>query len=246
MTEPGPVIYEVNLTVDVEIVEQFDEWLNQHTEEMLAIPGFVSAATSVPDVENEYQKYRCVQYRLSDQSAFDHYLECHAEEMRAKSLQGFEGRVTVERRVLSVAQAALAKQGVCANCDAELSGRFCSVCGQREEPRVPTIGAVASEITNELFGIESKLWRSIGLLLFWPGRLTRVYLSGKRQKYMSPVRLYLLFSLATFSSFTFLNCYGDVAIGFAAEPPSVEQIEQANNDATSALDEFKFHSDLFI
>ena len=40
---PHPVIYEVNLTVDVEVVEAFDEWLHDHTQDMLAIPGFISA-----------------------------------------------------------------------------------------------------------------------------------------------------------------------------------------------------------
>ncbi|MFT6389183.1 MAG: hypothetical protein ACJAUP_002573, partial [Cellvibrionaceae bacterium] len=58
------VIYEVNLSIDVDVIDRFDEWLHQHTEEMLAIPGFISAATSVPDVDDESQKHRCVQYRL--------------------------------------------------------------------------------------------------------------------------------------------------------------------------------------
>lgn len=247
-SEQRAVIYEVNLSIDVEIIEQFDEWLHKHIEEMLAVPGFVSAATSVPDVEDENRKHRCVQYRLSDQAALDHYLEHYAETMRAKSSQNFEGRVSIERRILSVAEAALAKHGVCANCQAELLGRYCNVCGQREEPRVPTIASVVSEVTNELFGIESKLWRSIRLLLFKPGLLTKVFLSGQRQKYMSPIRLYLLFSLATFASFTFLNHYGVVDIGFDADQANAEQIAEANKgieEAASAIDEMTFTSGFF-
>ena len=245
--EPKAVIYEVNLTIDVEVVERFDEWLHKHTEEMLAIPGFISASTSVPDVEDENQKHRCVQYRLSDQAALDNYLEHYAEEMRAKSLQHFEGYFTAKRRVLSVAEAALAKHGVCANCDAELLGRFCNVCGQREEPRVPTIGSVTSEFTNEVFGVESKLWRSFHLLLFKPGELTRVYLSGRRQKYMSPLRLYLLFSIVTFACVALLNNYGGLGIELKTAP-DVEVIEEVVIDAAmsnSQDEEFSFNSDIF-
>jgi len=205
---PQAVIYEVNLSIDVEVIDRFDEWLNQHTEEMLAIPGFISATTSVPDVEKEFRKHRCVRYRLSDQSALDDYLETEAEKMRAKAEQAFEGKFTAERRVLSIAEASLAKGSNCANCGAVLTGRFCSVCGQREEPRVPTIWSVLGEFTNEVFGVESKFWRSFRHLIFKPGQLTLTFLLGRRQLYMSPLRLYLLLSIATFTYFAVLNSQG--------------------------------------
>lgn len=241
--EPQAVIYEVNLAVDVEVIERFDEWLHKHTEEMLAIPGFISAATSVPDVQDENTKHRCVQYRISDKSALDSYLEHHAEEMRAKGLEYFEGRVTAERRVLSVAEAALANHGVCANCNAELLGRFCNVCGQREEPRVPTIGSVTSEFAHDLIGVESKLWSSFRLLLFKPGQLTTVYLSGKRQKYMSPVRLYLLFSIVTFACFTLLNNFGGLDIEFQNGVDSETSANVETAEILESLEELEKPSD---
>lgn len=246
--EPKAVIYEVNLAVDVDVVERFDIWLHKHTEEMLAIPGFISAATSVPDVEDEKVKHRCVQYRLSDQSALDNYFEHHAQDMRAKSLQHFDGHFTAERRVLSVAEAALAKQGVCANCDAELLGRFCSVCGQREEPRVPTIGSMTSEFTNEVFGVESKLWRSFRLLVFKPGYLTKAFLSGQRQEYMSPLRLYLLFSIITFAYFALLNNYGSLGVDINTAPENIAKVDVVDSSdakVTSAIEDLTFNSGLF-
>lgn len=245
-SEVSAVIYEVNLTVDVDVIERFDLWLHQHTEEMLAIPGFISASTSVPDVEDEAQKYRCVQYRLSDQKALDNYFEHHAEAMRAKALEQFDGHFTAKRRVLSVAEAALAKQGVCANCEAELIGRFCNVCGQREEPRVPTLGSVTSEFTNEVFVVESKLWRSFHLLLFKPGELTAAYLSGKRQKYMSPIRLYLLFSITAFAFLAFLNSNGDLDIQIeTAAEAEVNQDHAKFARSSSRIDELDFNSGFF-
>lgn len=242
------VIYEVNLSVDVDVIERFDEWLQLHTKEMLAIPGFISAATSVPDVDDESQKHRCVQYRLSDKAALDDYLNHHAERMRNKADLAFEGKFTAKRRVLSIAEAALAEHSNCANCGAELTGRFCTVCGQREEPRVPTIQSVLGEFTNEVFGIESKLWRSFRLLLFKPGQLTLVYLSGMRQKYMSPLRLYLLFSIATFAYFALLNNQGlfDVSIEASDNQEMITGVENEmpNTDSTSISEDGSTSSSL--
>jgi hypothetical protein len=212
--ETQAVIYEVNLVIDVEVIGRFDQWLHKHTEEVLAIPGFISASMSVPDVDDENKKYRCVQFRVCDKASLEHYLEHNATEMLAEAQRIFSGRFKAERRVLSVAESLLARQGVCANCNAELIGRFCNVCGQREEPRVPTLASISSEFTHEIFGVESKLRRSFQRLLFNPGHLTSVYLSGKRQKYMSPVRLYLLFSIVTFACFTLLNNFGGLDFGF--------------------------------
>ncbi|MBT8141806.1 MAG: DUF4286 family protein [Gammaproteobacteria bacterium] len=200
-----PVIYEVTLTIDVEVIDEFDEWLQKHVEEMLAIPGFVSASISVVDNQDENNRQRCVQYRLSDQAALDSYIDKDAERMRAQGLEKFGEKISAQRRVLTIAQAATAQDMCCANCGTQLEGRFCSSCGQREEPRVPTMMSVVREFTNAAFGLESRLWRTILLLIFKPGRLTADYLAGKRQSYTSPLRIYLLFSIVTFAYFAFVG-----------------------------------------
>jgi len=87
----------------------------------------------------------------------------------------------------------------CANCESRIDGPFCSQCGQREEPRVPTVRSVLGEVINALFGLESKLWRSLWALVAKPGHLTQEFLSGKRQKYTTPFRLYLLLSIMVFA-----------------------------------------------
>ncbi len=87
----------------------------------------------------------------------------------------------------------------CANCDTRLDGPFCHNCGQREEPRVPTVRSVLGEVINALFGLESKLWRSMFVLIAKPGQLTQEFLNGKRQKYTTPFRLYLLLSIIVFA-----------------------------------------------
>lgn len=211
------VIYEVNLTIVNDVIEQFDAWLKKHIDEMLAIPGFISASTSVIENDDNDTKQRCVQYRLTDQAALDAYFENDAERMRAHGLKKFPNKISATRRVLTPSQAALAEDATCANCETQLEGRFCSSCGQREEPRVPTFMAMIREVTNALFGLESKLWISIHVLMFKPGQLTLEYLNGKRQRYTSPFRLYLLFSIIVFA---YLAVIGGRAVDNADPIPS--------------------------
>jgi hypothetical protein len=58
-------------------------------------------------------------------------------------------------------------------------------------------------------------------LIFKPGQLTVAYLSGKRQKYMSPIRLYLLFSIVAFALLAFLNSRDGLGVNVETAP-SVE------------------------
>jgi hypothetical protein len=45
---------------------------------------------------------------------------------------------------------------------------------------------------------DSRLWRTLAALMFKPGFLTQEFLSGRRARYLPPVRLYLVLSLAFF------------------------------------------------
>lgn len=87
---------------------------------------------------------------------------------------------------------------VCKNCGAVLENDFCGECGQRgKEIRRPVIGLVQDVLIDTL-AIDSKLFRSVGLLLLWPGRLARLYLDGKRASHTAPFRMYLFTSLFYF------------------------------------------------
>ena len=85
----------------------------------------------------------------------------------------------------------------CQNCGHLDSGNFCSQCGQRFTELNRPIKDILSEL-GDIVNIDSRIFRSIIPFLFRPGFLTREYLAGKRRKYMSPFRLYLLLSLVFF------------------------------------------------
>lgn len=87
---------------------------------------------------------------------------------------------------------------LCANCEAALTGEYCSACGQRHEPHIHSVAHFASEAFESLTHADSRLWRTLGYLLAKPGRLTKDFFAGKRAAYLPPFRLYLVISVVFF------------------------------------------------
>ena len=87
----------------------------------------------------------------------------------------------------------------CLNCGAELDGAFCSACGQRSVPADPTVAELAGDAWQELSGYDGRIAATFRSLL-QPGRLTLDYLSGKRARYLSPLKLYFTLSLIYFNN----------------------------------------------
>ena len=88
---------------------------------------------------------------------------------------------------------------VCHNCRAELHGPFCAQCGQEALPLNPRLRDVAGEFVHELADMDGRIFRSVRKLFLAPGFLTREHFEGRRAPWLSPVRLYLIFSVAYFA-----------------------------------------------
>ena len=84
------------------------------------------------------------------------------------------------------------------NCGAALLGPFCSACGQRAVAPYPTIAELVGDAWHELSGYDGRFAQTFRLLLGHPGALTIEVLEGRRARYISPVRLYLVASLIYF------------------------------------------------
>lgn len=96
----------------------------------------------------------------------------------------------------------------CRNCGAPL-GRprpnYCGECGQETTLKPPTVGEFLQQFGGSYMAMEGALWRTLLLLLFRPGRLTREYFAGRKRRYVLPLRLYLTISLATLLAFQWLG-----------------------------------------
>jgi hypothetical protein len=86
----------------------------------------------------------------------------------------------------------------CDNCGAPVAGKYCSRCGQRLEHKIHSVLHFVREATEDLTHADSRLWSTILALLFKPGFLTREFLSGRRVRYLPPLRLYLVLSVLFF------------------------------------------------
>ncbi|HEV2286120.1 MAG TPA: DUF3667 domain-containing protein, partial [Steroidobacteraceae bacterium] len=87
---------------------------------------------------------------------------------------------------------------VCDNCGASVTGRYCGNCGQRLEAPMHTLGHFLMVAFEDVTHADSRLWSTLGALLTRPGFLTHEFLSGRRARYLPPVRLYLVLSVAFF------------------------------------------------
>ena len=92
--------------------------------------------------------------------------------------------------------------GACANCDADLNGNYCAVCGQPAHVH-RTLGHMVEEFLHGLLHFDTRAWRTLPLLAFRPGTLTNEYIHGKRARYISPLALFLLTVFTMFFVFAF-------------------------------------------
>src|SRR5256714_5034409 len=86
----------------------------------------------------------------------------------------------------------------CENCGTQLSGHYCSQCGQAAIDYRRSFGHVLVDVLNEFLNWDSKFFATIALLILKPWRLTNEFLAGKRVRHVHPLRLYLLASILFF------------------------------------------------
>ena len=83
----------------------------------------------------------------------------------------------------------------CRNCGEMVEERYCSRCGQLAASYHRPFFSLVTESISDSFALDGRIARTLPLLLFRPGVLTRRYTEGKRARYMPPFRLFLLSSL---------------------------------------------------
>jgi hypothetical protein len=86
----------------------------------------------------------------------------------------------------------------CSNCGAQARGRYCPHCGQDSRDHRVATGVLLREFWADVFSLDSRFLRTLGLLVTRPGELTAEYMRGRRVRYLPPLRLYLIISIAFF------------------------------------------------
>jgi hypothetical protein len=89
----------------------------------------------------------------------------------------------------------------CLNCGTPLTGPYCAACGQKAHVH-RSLRGFFQDFVQGLFNFEGKIWRTLPMLAWRPGELTRRYIAGERARFISPVALYLF---SVFLMFAVLN-----------------------------------------
>jgi hypothetical protein len=97
----------------------------------------------------------------------------------------------------------------CLNCGTPLTGPYCSACGQKAHIH-RSLRAFAGDFVAGVMNFEGKFWRTLPMLAWRPGELTRRYIAGERATFISPIALYLF---TVFAMFAVLNFNGTLSTG---------------------------------
>ena len=112
----------------------------------------------------------------------------------------------------------------CLNCGELVLQNFCPNCGQEKSTGPVPVGHLLHDAVDEFFKLDSKLGRSLKPLLTRPGFLTTEYIAGRRQRYVSPFRLYFIISAVFFLVFSFVHydvtVMHDIAFGIERLHPA--------------------------
>lgn len=86
----------------------------------------------------------------------------------------------------------------CLNCGKEVSGRYCSHCGQENLVPRESFRHIMSHFITDYLHLDEKFFSSLKPLLFKPGFLTNAFNAGQRMRYVHPFRLYIFISIIYF------------------------------------------------
>jgi hypothetical protein len=132
-----------------------------------------------------------------------------------------------------------------------LQGPYCGACGQKATSPNPTFHDVVHEFTHEVLHVDGRLFQSVRLLFTRPGLLTREHNEGRRARYLSPLRMYLICSVLFFAAAAYVpssttvrqdakkgrvvstggvNISGDLFLGRLTEAEIEERIHRAQHD----------------
>ena len=141
------------------------------------------------------------------------------------------------------------KKQVCMNCGEVVhDANYCSNCGQLNSDRRIPIQEFLHTFLQDYLTFDNKFFKSLYLLLFKPGHLTREYISGRRQRYIFPFRLYLFTTFVFFLTVT-MNAKLDRNIEDSDSDNNIEsakllEVLNPHLDPVSGIDQDSIVSDL--
>jgi hypothetical protein len=108
------------------------------------------------------------------------------------------------------------KEKICLNCNANLHGRYCHVCGQENLEPKESVWHLTTHFFNDITHFDGKFFSTVKLLITKPGFLSKEYMIGRRASYLNPIRMYV-FTSAIFFLIFFSLSVGNKMVNFNEE-----------------------------
>ncbi|MFC6859099.1 DUF3667 domain-containing protein [Zunongwangia atlantica] len=119
----------------------------------------------------------------------------------------------------------------CLNCGRSLEEehKFCPNCGQLNSTKKLALGDFFSEFFSGLFAYDSRFIRTMRVLLFKPGKISKDYIQGKRMRYVNPYRFFLTTAIIFFLIYGYDTSFEGLNLG--KEPEELaNEIEKINEN----------------
>lgn len=126
----------------------------------------------------------------------------------------------------------------CGNCGTTITGNFCQECGQSAHVHHSLLHLI-EEMMHGLWHFDAKGWRTLPLLVAYPGELTRRFIDGQRVRFISPLGLFLFMVFFMFFVFSFSMAHtiniGDKEKAKVETAKALkERIEEVNSEVAKA------------
>jgi len=147
-----------------------------------------------------------------------------------------------------VSHSKLRTDKTCLNCGAEITGRYCSVCGQENIEPKQTVWHLIHHFFSDVTHFDGKFFITVKDLFAKPGFLSKEYMIGRRVSYLDPIRMYIftsaIFFLIFFSLFDVRNKHvtAQTNIEIQKDPELRELMTKAKNAADSLRILHKYNS----
>jgi len=93
------------------------------------------------------------------------------------------------------------KQNDCLNCGAVVYGRYCHLCGQENIEPKESFWHLSTHFVYDITHFDGKFFSTVKYLLLKPGFLSREYITGRRMRYLNPIKMYVFVSAFFFLFF---------------------------------------------
>lgn len=140
----------------------------------------------------------------------------------------------------------------CKNCGAELTGKYCSNCGQENLTGRLSVGHLFKDATHGILHWESSILKTFKELILRPGKFIRVYIDGKRKSFVKPFSYFIfiqtVYALAFhwFSEKYFAFVGGSITVNGEITESQAAKIEAIKHTVTSNITYFNYAFPLIL